>query len=46
MTQAANYNCLTMFNTSTLTPQIIPALNQAGPAAAVSRSIPTPTRPT
>jgi hypothetical protein len=28
--QAANYNCLTMFNTSTLTPQIVPAVNQAG----------------
>jgi len=27
-TQAANYNCLTMFNTSTLTPQIVPAVNQ------------------
>jgi hypothetical protein len=26
--QAANYNCLTMFNYSTLTPQIVPAVNQ------------------
>jgi hypothetical protein len=34
-TQAANYNCLTMFNTSTLaTPQIIPAVNQAGAGVA------------
>jgi hypothetical protein len=33
-TQAANYNCLTMFNTSTLTPQIVPAVNQAGAGVA------------
>jgi len=31
-TQAANYNCLTMFNTSTLTPQIVPAVNQGSSA--------------
>ena len=31
-TQAANYNCLTMFNTSTLAPQIVPAVNQGSSA--------------
>jgi len=34
-TQAANYNCLTMFNTSKLTPQIVPAVNQGANAVTV-----------